>query len=190
MRYLLIALAILSSAPAFARSNIAMRSVQTVIKGALIRAGGPGGTQSAPDAAIDQLCEQGVRKVLYLYPEENFYNKGPHQCSRGTTIYGAGYFHGPNVKLTLAEIQKSGMEGSGPVVVHCWNGWHAAGEISAIALMQFCDWSGERAAQYWVKGVEDKGNLGKYGSIISRIRNFRPIPGMRFSDSVKAARCP
>lgn len=188
MRFLILSLACLASTSAFAGSS--MRNMQTVIKGALIRAGGPGGAMSANDGAINQLCENGVRKVLYLYPDENFSNRGAHRCSRGTTVYDAGYFRGANVKSTLAEIQKSAMENSGPVVVHCWNGWHAAGEISAVALIQFCDWSGDRAANYWVQGVKDKGNLGRYGSIITRIRNFRPIPGLRFSDSVKASRCP
>lgn len=188
MSHILLALAFLSAAPAFAGTQ--MRSRATVIKGALIRAGGPGGAQSAPASTIQGLCEEGVRKVFYLYPENNFNTRGTYRCSRGTTEYTGGAFRGPAVKGVLAEVLRSANEGGGPVLVHCWNGWHAAGEISALALIQFCDWSGQRAADYWVKGIQDKGNLGKYGSIINRIRNFQPIPGLRFSDSQKASRCP
>lgn len=188
MKFLLLAAAFVASSPAFAAMN--MRSRATVIQGALIRAGGPGGAKSAPAQTIQSLCEEGVRKVFYLYPEENFSTRGNYSCSKGTTEYLGGAFRGPQVKGVLTEVAKSANEGKGPVLVHCWNGWHAAGEISALALIQFCDWSGERAANYWVDGIKDKGNLGKYGSIINRIRSFRPIPGLRLSDSAKASRCP
>lgn len=182
-----LALALTASLPALAKD---LRYRQTVLEGAMIRAGGPGGTQSLPDSLVNSLCEEGVSKIFYLYPEQNFFNRGPHRCSQGTLNYEGGAFRGPGIRTVLEAVQKAANGQSGPVLVHCWNGWHGAGEISAYALMQFCDWSGEKAANYWIKGVQDKGNLGKYGSIINRIRSFQPFSGIRVSESTKSRICP
>jgi hypothetical protein len=187
MRFILLAASLLSL-NAFAGTTLRYR--QTVLEGALIRAGGAGGTHSLTDNIVNNLCEEGVSKIFYLYPDQNFSNAGVHRCAHGSVNYLGGAFRGPKIRAVLEAIQDAATGKTGPVVVHCWNGWHATGEISAYALMQFCDMSGDRAAQYWANNIGDKGNLGKYGSIVNRIRNFQPLPGLRVSDSVKARICP
>ena len=37
----------------------------------------------------------------------------------------------------------------GPVYLHCWNGWHQSGFISAILLKQFCGFSTLKSLHYW-----------------------------------------
>jgi len=167
-----------------------LRFEKTVIRGGLIRAGGPGGQKDLPLDVLNGLCERGISKAYYLYPSINFRNKGVHTCSRGSITYTGGAFTANGVRPILADVARAAQNGTGPVLVHCWNGWHATGEVAAYALIQLCDWSGDRAAQYWAANISDKGNLAKYGSILKRIRNFQPFPGIRISDSVKASACP
>jgi len=39
--------------------------------------------------------------------------------------------------------------GKGPLLVHCMWGVHSSGAVSAMALMQFCDWPAAKAKSYW-----------------------------------------
>ncbi len=174
--------------PAFAGSGL--RYEKTVLEGALIRAGGPGNRHSLSNETVKGLCEAGVRKAFYLYPTEGFSNRGTHSCSRGSIEYTGGNFRGSGVGPILQEVHASITRGTGPVLVHCWNGWHAAGEVAAYALQQFCDWSGARAADYWAENIADRRNLGKYGKILSRIRAFKPSSELRLSASQQARVCP
>jgi hypothetical protein len=185
-----LSLALLSALLAGHAQAAGLRSERTVLRGALIRAGGPGGQQDLPVDVINDLCERGISKAYYLYPSKNFRNKGVHSCSRGSMTYTGAGFQGRSVAPILADVARAATNGGGPVLVHCWNGWHAAGEVSAYALVQLCDWSGDRAAQYWASNIADKRNVSKYGSVLKRIRNFKPFAGIRISDGVKARVCP
>lgn len=186
--FILVAVAAFCGSTAEAAKGV--RYQKTVLNGVLIRAGGPGGQRSMSNDTLKELCEEGVSKAIYLYPKFNFSNPGTHRCSRGSIEYKGGGFVGSASRSTLQEIYRAAESGSGPVLVHCWNGWHAAGEIAAYSLIQFCGWSGDRAADYWSAGIQDKGNMGKYGSILKRIRNFQPFSDLRISESTKARICP
>ena len=39
--------------------------------------------------------------------------------------------------------------------MHCWNGWHASGYISALSLRQFCGVSGSDAVAYWIRNTDN-----------------------------------
>src|SRR6185437_16060214 len=69
-----------------------LRNEKLVLKGVLVRAGGPGGMHSLPDSTLYTLCEQGFRVVYYLYPDTDFRNPGAYECSRGTLEYKRGSF--------------------------------------------------------------------------------------------------
>jgi hypothetical protein len=177
-------------ASATPQATIGLRRERVVLKGTLLRAGGPGGRRSASDATIEALCEQGVRTAYYLYPGENFSNRGTHRCGRGSTEYKGASFRSPGVREILADVAASAQNRDGPILVHCWNGSHAAGEVAAYALMQFCGWSGRQAARYWEDTLHDKENLSRYGSSLKRIRAFRPDPKLEISPAAQTAICP
>ncbi|MCB0412568.1 MAG: hypothetical protein KDD22_08590 [Bdellovibrionales bacterium] len=167
-----------------------LRATEEVLKGVYTRAGGPGGKVSLSENLLEDLCKKGYGTAIYLYPTENFTTKGNHPCGKNTLAYVGGGFRkgaefGPLEKI-YAAINGNG----GPVVAHCWNGWHASGELAAKALMQFCDYSGQQAADYWAATIGDKGNLKKYGSILKRIKAFKPRTDLKISSSTQAQICP
>lgn len=167
-----------------------LRYEQEVLKGLFIRAGGPGGKKSLPESLLNNLCSSGVSTVFYLYPSESFNTKGSYSCSGNTLEYKGSGFMKTKSKPVLDAIFNAANSNSGPVIAHCWNGWHASGEVAAHALIQFCGWSGADAAQYWADNIADKGNLGKYGSITKRIKNFVPFSDLSFTAAQKNQYCP
>ena len=52
----------------------------------------------------------------------------------------------------------------GPVYLHCWNGWHASGYISALILKQFCGMSDIEATAYWDLGTDGANTSPRYNS--------------------------
>jgi hypothetical protein len=146
--------------------------------------------QSLPDQTLHELCEEGFRTVYYLYPDTGFQNSGPHQCSQGTLEYKGGSFMPKHVRPILVDIAAAARDRAGPVLVHCWNGSHGAGEVAAYALVQFCGWSVGRAGEYWANTIHDPENLGQYGRVIDRIHSFRPFPGLELSPEIQSAICP
>ena len=171
-------------------SQEGLRSRQVVLKGVLFRSGGDGGLNSLSDKSVQGLCEEGVAVAYYLYPSVDFSNSGTHHCSNGVLEYKAGYFNSKQVKDILLDVMKAANGENGPVLVHCWNGWHASGEVSAYALRQFCGWNGDQAARYWADSIGDRENLGKYGFILKRIREFVPFVDITIAEEVRASICP
>jgi len=184
----LLALTLFSSPAEAAKDGL--RTRLTVLEGTLIRAGGAGGQNSLSDNTVQSLCEEGISTAFYLYPSASFTNKGSHSCGQGSLDYKGGGFMAKSVRPILVEVMNAANGRQGPVLVHCWNGWHAAGEVAAYALMQFCGWSGEQAADYWADTLVDKHNLPKYGSIMKRIRAYSPYSDIGVSPAVQAKICP
>lgn len=188
MKALLILSALVFSLTAEATPGL--RSEMTVLSGAFIRAGGPGGQKDLDMSTLQNLCQQGVSVVYYLYPSVNFRNKGTINCGNNTLVYKGSSFMAKGVKGIMQDIAVAASGGSGPVLAHCWNGWHAAGEVAAYSLIQFCGWSGQQAAQYWANNIADKRNIGKYGSIMKRIAAFRGFSDIRLSEQQRSRICP
>lgn len=166
-----------------------LRYEQEVLPGLFIRAGGPGGKKSLPIDLLEELCTKGYGSVFYLYPSESFNTKGNYSCGNHQLSYLGSGFMGKSARPVLEAVASAAQNNSGPVIAHCWNGWHASGEVAAYALMQFCDWSGEDAAQYWADNIGDKGNLGKYKSILKRIKNFSVFSDLKFTEAQKTKYC-
>lgn len=173
-----------------------LRYMRTVLDRVLYRGGGPGGKVQLSDNNLKALCEDNFSGAVYLY-SDGF--KGPQTitCADKTKSvhYVVSGFRGTEGEKTLRAIynvikSQSTANPLGPIFVHCWNGWHASGEISAYALRQFCDMSGDEAAAYWGKNIGDQGNLPKYGSIQNRIRAFQKIPGLEITAEEKSRICP
>jgi outer membrane protein OmpA-like peptidoglycan-associated protein len=78
----------------------------------------------------------------------------------------------------------------GPVYLHCWNGWHASGFISAIILKQFCGTTDLDAVTYWDLGTDGANSSPRYNKIRDRIKNFKPYSKFMLYDTLQNKICP
>ena len=76
----------------------------------------------------------------------------------------------------------------GPVYLHCWNGWHQSGFISAILLKQFCGFSTLKSLHYW-EDCADSWSKG-YDRIKEAIINFVPIEKYKIDQKTADLICP
>lgn len=165
------------------------RQMLTVLPGVLYRGGGPGGQRPLPLSALHALCEAGFSLAVYAY-DTGYSDPGPVSCTNKITgkannlTYIAGAATDPAFKKHfLSLVRNVAMNGGrGPVFVHCWNGYHASGELAAVALRQICGWDGETASAYWER------HSGGF-PLISRIAKFEPVSSLDVPDDVRAPLC-
>ena len=172
--------------------------LRPVLKGALYRSGTPS------DPALQALCESGWKRVYSLYGEHTT-QTGPRNSSM--------LRHGRDIRTCQAESGQRSLEWRsapssrmrnlpaifadiidsvrnpehGPVLVHCWNGLHYAGMVSALALRQFCGLTVEQAEAYWRANANRGAN---YPLIIANLQSFKPIPDLMLTPEEQAAVCP
>jgi hypothetical protein len=166
-------------------SPAAIREFAPVISGVLYRGGGAGGQVPLTPSALQSLCQKGFSKAVYLYSMNWTYGAGKSvEC---TTESGKS-----NILTYVSKVwtQQQGeiMEmvanavktGSGPVFVHCWNGRHATGAIAAMALREYCGWSGPQAVDYWKRTAKgyDPGMSGIFGNS-GQIMRYSPHSGIK-----------
>jgi hypothetical protein len=167
-----------------------VRFVKEVLKGVLYRGGGKGGMTELTSPALDSLCDNGFSEAVYLY-NTDFSGPQTVKCGGNTLDYEYHSFRGKGRVAILNEIYdviKSSH--AGPVFVHCWNGQHATGEISAVALRQFCGYSGEEAKSYWKKTLANSKDANAYPEVLKSIDKFKPIDDLKLTDSEQKAICP
>ncbi len=144
-----------------------------------------------PEDGLNNLLQQGFSTAIYLYAtnfadtKKLFVNK-----HRDTLVYLQN--SGMNRK-TLKDIMllvKSVIDTSdkGPVYLHCWNGWHQSGYISAAILMQFCGITNQQAYDYWIDNA-DGINKG-FDNVKSLIKNFVPYEDIQISHELQREICP
>lgn len=119
-----------------------------VISGKFSRAGSSQ-RQPLSDNSLKSLCEQGYTLAMFMYPG------APNKtitCGGGKQIryMSKSGYSSPSGILATAKAE---IDNGGKVLVHCWYGVHAANFVSAAALNKFCGWSGDQAANYFVRGV-------------------------------------
>jgi hypothetical protein len=121
----------------------------------------------------EHTTQTGPRNVNMLR-----YGRDVRSCQTEGSARSIEWRSAPSARLrTLPNILKDVLESirspdKGPVLVHCWNGLHYAGMVSALALRQFCGFSGEQAEAYW----RTNANRGaSYPLIMANIHNFKPI---------------
>lgn len=126
--------------------------VRPVLSGVLYRAGFKGGDKGRTGLNATQrkeLCESGFSSARYVDFGKNT-DFGSTSCSNGKISYAPAKSTRPaDVMQELHAIIKN--PGRGPMLVHCMWGVHSSGAISAMALVQFCGWSEDRAKAYWDK---------------------------------------
>ncbi len=172
--------------------------LRPVLRGAMYRSGTPS------EAALAHLCERGWKRVYSLYGEHTT-QTGPRNvnmlrtgrdvrsCQQDGSPRSIEWRSAPSARLrTLPNIFKDVLESirnpeKGPVLVHCWNGLHYAGMVSALALRQFCGFSAEQAEAYW-RANANRG--ASYPLIIQNLYSFKPIPGLSLTPTEQQALCP
>lgn len=179
-----------------------IRNIRTVLPGILYRSGGNGTYNNLVARPNDgpmtfqgvlNLYELGFDKVYYLY-SNRYGTQYPSDVQALLNQIGIEYKSIVPVNDSLANIlmrsiyQTIESPESGPILVHCWNGWHMSGLVSAYALRQFCNFSGEEAWAYWRKNTD--GNDKGFSKVRSRILNFIPDPSLKLTERQKQEYCP
>jgi hypothetical protein len=179
-----------------------IRNIRTVLPGILYRSGGNGSYNNLVARPNDgpmtfqgilNLYELGFDKVYYLYANR-FTNQYPTEIRQLLNEVGIEYNSIVPVNDSLANVlmrsiyQTIESPEAGPILVHCWNGWHMSGLVSAYALRQFCDFNGEQAWEYWRKNTD--GNDKGFSKIKTRIVNFQPDPALRLTKKQQSEYCP
>lgn len=145
-----------------------------------------------PDEGLQHLADDGFSASVYLYPnnfdiarKEIKASKGDHKMKY---IQNSG---GSKPKLrNLLEMTKEVIDNHnyGPIYMHCWNGWHQSGYVSAAILMQFCDYSSDKAVEYWIENT-DGANKG-YDHVKKKIMEFVPYDDLKISKEIQKDICP
>jgi hypothetical protein len=154
------------------------RHLMTVLPGVLYRGGGAHGQHPLTSGALQELCKAGFSLAVYAYTV-GYSNPGVISCTDregnpNQLRYIAGGANTPEFKVTFLKAVQDVISNpnAGPIFEHCWNGDHASGELAAVALRQFCGWSGKEATDYWLR------HSGSIRQPISRIGKFQPLGGL------------
>lgn len=143
--------------------------------------------------ALQTLCENDFDTAVYLYGT-NFASAPKNvTCDRGRRLT---YLSLPpldrneNVTKILRLIhERIVSENSKRIYLHCWNGWHASGFISALTLRQFCGLSADDAVAYWDRNTDGNNKASRYKKIREQIRSFKPDPALGLSADQKTRLC-
>ena len=144
-----------------------------------------------PQDGMDNLCEEGFSKGVYLY-RANFDNSklgcncdAVNNTTNEFTYHQYDYFDDKHVYEMLKLVYESAVnEHEGPVYLHCWNGWHASGFISAVILKQFCGMSDLDAVNYWDLGTDGANTSPRFQKVRDRIKNFKPYDEFLITDEL------
>jgi hypothetical protein len=180
------------------------RNMRVVLKGVLYRGGGNNlhlkpldakkyNQNPLPLVGVKSLHEIGFEKAIYLY-SKNFESMYPPFRIDSLKQQGFIYECRPEwteveLKAFIEEIyQKLQHPPYQPIYIHCWNGWHQSGLVSAVMLMQFCDLNNYQAIQYWEKNTD--GNFKGFAAVKKKILAFRKIPDFAITEDQKKQICP
>lgn len=153
-----------------------------------------------PPEGYTNLCKEGFGTAVYLYSTN--YSKAPKvtNCTSRAdqTAQTFKYLqYSPHDRssdatkvLTMIYKKLTTDTDHSPIYLHCWNGWHASGLISAYTLRQFCDYTAEQAVSYWNRNTDGVNQGAAYDRLRAKIRAFKPDPNMKISSALKAQICP
>ena len=144
-----------------------------------------------PKDGLENLLRNGFSSAIYLYSEK--FETAPRFISNQTRDTLNYYQIGGNteeeidsiLRMTYSSIMN---EDKGPIYLHCWNGWHQSGFVSAVLLKQFCGFNTETSLNYWEDGAD---NLSKgYTRIKDAIRDFKPVKKYLIPQKMSKVICP
>lgn len=145
-----------------------------------------------PDEGLQHLADDGFYASVYLYP--NNFNTARKEIKAAKSEHKMKYIQnsgGSKPKLRdLLEMTKEVIDNPnlGPLYMHCWNGWHQSGYVSSAILMQFCEYSNEKAVEYWIDNT-DGANKG-YDHVKKKIMEFVPYDDLKISKELQNDICP
>jgi hypothetical protein len=149
-----------------------------------------------PVDGLKNLCAEGFGTAVYLYSRN--YSSAPSEVKCRRT--GAG--DGRLAYLRLSPVSRTELrriletihaailkpDEVGPVYLHCWNGWHASGLASAVALRQFCGLDADTAVQYWERNTD--GHNKEDAGFREQIRDFAPYRDLDIPTARRRDVCP
>ena len=177
------------------------RNVRTVLFGAVYRGGANNyyhktnkrdNHNPLPPDGLKHLANEGFSSAVYLY-KKNFDTADTIVISDSgtdTLRYFQNDLSNEKKLYAVLKLVRDVLEDpdKGPIYVHCWNGWHQSGYLSAIILRQFCNFSAEEAVSYWLKNTD--GVKIDNERIMNKIRNFVPFEDLIPSDEKRTEICP
>src|SRR5262249_43773110 len=194
---------------------VGLRNFRAVLPGVVYRGGGNNihrkpkraNMNPLPPEGLVSLCREGFDKAIYLYDTKYSTAAPKTDCTIRSDIAPAGLANtldyldrvplssskGGTEVRSILELVHAKLTGSGnprPIYVHCWNGWHASGMVSAMILQQFCGLTPQQAETYWVCNTDGNSKDKHYKGVRQRIRNFTPIAELQISDEIKERICP
>jgi len=144
-----------------------------------------------PIDGLKNLLENGFSTSVYLYKDNfesapkyilnknkdtlNYYQLGGNDASQRDSI----------LNFTYQAIMNKNV---GPVYLHCWNGWHQSGYISAVLLKQFCGYNNDQSIEYWEK-CADHVSKG-YTRIRNSIKEFEVVEKYKIPKEISDSICP
>ena len=143
-----------------------------------------------PLDGLNSLLKNGFSKSVYLY-RDNFESAPKFVINNDDTL---NYYQiSGNTPSELDSILMFTYNSivdndTGPIYLHCWNGWHQSGYVSAVLLKQFCGYNNKKSLHYW-EDCADNWTRG-YDRIRDAIRNFKPIDKYKISEEISDAICP
>ncbi|WP_413290862.1 hypothetical protein [Bdellovibrio sp. HCB337] len=151
------------------------------------------------NSALKNMCEEGFGTAVYLYSTN--YNTAQKVTSCKSVIntkqtlnyvQATPHLKDSDARLVLNLIYKrlTSESDHGPIYLHCWNGWHASGLISAYTLRQFCDYTVDQAVSYWNRNTDGNNVGSNYDRLRAKIKSFQPDPNMKIAADLKAKICP
>jgi hypothetical protein len=80
--------------------------------------------------------------------------------------------------------------GKGLILIHCVWGVHSFGALPAMALMQFCGWSEDRAKAYWEKARNNAPCGGCDAWIEAKLKRCKVDPAFSITAAQRERVCP
>lgn len=180
-----------------------LRNFRVVLYGVLYRSGANNvynkkqkreNENPLPNKGLHDLCQQNFSQAFYLYKKNYEASEKSVTCKTADSTNNTMQYQQlsaldlENEKKFLHTIHQAIENPGKPILVHCWNGWHASGLVSTLALRQFCHFSGEEGLDYWIKNTD--GNNKGYEKIKKRIKSFQPYRDLKISKEVQQKICP
>ena len=146
-----------------------------------------------PPWGINNLRQAGFGGAIYLY-SKYFEEDYPEPVLDSLFDLGFNYSCQPDLNREVvfsffeeinALIQSEKKE---PLYIHCWNGWHQSGMLSAFTLMQFCGLNNQQALKYWEQNTD--GAFKGYPHVKSEILQFKPFSEFNTDSATRARICP
>ena len=146
-----------------------------------------------PNDGLKNLCEEGFTDAIYLYSKNFKTAPRETECTLPDGTPGKLTYHNlvynSDQEAILKKLRSRLVSGEGAVYLHCWNGWHASGYISAISLIQFCGMSAEDAVDYWNRNTDGVNQGENYERIRKKIRAFRPKTELQLDPETRDRAC-